>query len=74
LWFINFDDGIDIVEHEQWRLRQVDVPTKPQRKAPLVFFLVIIGILAIASAAAVFADVRTDGYDFHAHQHSVRLA
>jgi len=59
---------MDIVEHEQWRLRQVDVPTKPQRKVPLVFLLLIVGVLAVASAAAVFVDVKTDGYKFKADQ------
>ena len=74
LWFTQFDDGINNVEHEQWRLRQVDDPTKPQRKAPLVFLIAFIGILAIASTAAVVADVKTDGYHYHAHQHTMRMA
>jgi hypothetical protein len=74
LWFKNFDDGIGIVEHEQWRLRQVDVPTKPQRKAPLVFLLLIVGVLAVASAAAVIVDVKTDGYQYRADQETLRFS
>ena len=74
LWFTHFDDGLMNVEHEQWRLRQVDDPTKPQRKAPLVFFLLIVAVLAIASTAAVLVDVKTDGYTHHAHQQTLRFA
>ena len=62
------------VEHEQWRLRQVDDPTKPQRKAPLVFLLLIVGILAIASTVAVVADIKNDGYRHHAHQRTLRFS
>lgn len=65
---------MNVVEHEQWRLRQVDVPTKPQRKAHLVFFLIFVGIVAIASAIAVYADVATDGYRYHAAQKALRFS
>jgi hypothetical protein len=65
---------MDIVEHEQWRLRQVDDPTKPQRKAPLVFFLLIVALLAIAATAAVVTDVKTDGYSYHADQQTLRFS
>jgi hypothetical protein len=74
LWFTRGGERIDTVEHEQWRLRQVDVPTKPQRKAPLVFFLLFVAVLAIASTAAVMADVKTDGYSHHAHLQTVRFS
>jgi len=74
LWFKKRGDGIDLVEHEQWRLRQVDVPTKPQRKVPLVFLLLIVGVLAVASTAAVIVDVKTDGYQFHADRKTLRFS
>jgi hypothetical protein len=67
--------GMETVEHEQRRLRLVDVPTKPLRKALLVFvILTFIGILAIASVLAIYSDVKTDGYDYHAHQQTPRFS
>ncbi len=49
-------------------------PRNPKRKAPLVFLLLIVGVLAVASAAAVIVDVKTDGYQYRADQESLRFS
>ena len=36
--------------------------------------LTFIGILAAASVLAVYSDVKTDGYDYHAHQQTLRFS
>ena len=36
--------------------------------------LTFIGILAVASLLAVYSDVKTDGYDYHAHQQTLRFS
>lgn len=75
LWFIDNGDEIGTVEHEQRRLRLVDVPTKPLRKAPLVFaLLTIIGILAATSLLAVYSDIKTDGYSYYAAQKELQFS
>ena len=39
-----------------------------------MFLILIIGILAVASAVAVVVDVKTDGYAHHAHQQTLRFS
>lgn len=49
-------------------------PRNPRRKALLVFFLILVGIITIASTVAVYADVTTDGYRHHAAQKSLSFS
>jgi hypothetical protein len=39
-----------------------------------VFFILFVAMLAIASTVAVVADVRTDGYSYHAQQQTLRFS
>jgi hypothetical protein len=39
-----------------------------------VFFLLFIAVLAVASAVAVFTDIKTDGYSYHAQQQTLRFS
>jgi uncharacterized membrane protein len=39
-----------------------------------VFFLLVIGVVAVVSTVAVVTDVKTDGFAYHARQQTMRLA
>lgn len=39
-----------------------------------MFLILFLGVLVIASVAAVVTDVRSDGYDYHANQKVLQLS
>jgi hypothetical protein len=49
-------------------------PRNPYERLLLVFFLLFVAILTVASAVAVMTDVKTDGYSHHAQQQTLRFS